>query len=471
MPKKTPAQHFKAIYALATGGATQGERDSAKGRVKSWLKRQGKTEADILSILQQAFADDAAQAPPPPPSDPRDADPGQPAANINLLDLIRALAEDYFVFESPHEYVAFTLWAAHTHVYELFQVTPRLVMTSPTSGCGKSVVMKVLDRLVARPEKSDNFTVASMYDAAHYDRKTLLVDEADNLPFGTKRELRAVFNSGYDRGGVFTRKFGKRRLTLRTNVPLAMASIGVLTPPGTLPPPLMRRSITLLMLKHRHQKRRFVAGDTAELDYVYQQLGLWGRNIQLNPDPELPDELKRGDPSVADNWRPLISVADAFSPIWGRLAREAAIFFARSGRHEDPVVTLLRDIRTVFDTLDTDRVLINVKPQKGKPVSAAMLRLSLLPALHDMESGYWSEFCGRERRQQPHKLTEAELRAMLRPLGIVTHSVWPQKGAEGDRSGKGYTRADFAAAWRAYLDESETGKPAKVVQLRPPESA
>ena len=71
-----------------------------------------------------------------------------------------------------------------------------------------------------------------MYDAAHYDRKTLLVDEADNLDFATKRELRAIFNSGYDTGGTFTPKIGKRRVRFWTNVPLMMASIGVLMRPA-----------------------------------------------------------------------------------------------------------------------------------------------------------------------------------------------------------------------------------------------
>src|SRR5262249_44631982 len=204
------------------------------------------------------------------------------------------------------------------------------------------VVLNVADRLVARSEKGDNWTVASMYDAAHYDRKTLVVDEADNLDFATKGALRAIYNSGYAKGGTFPRKVGKHRVRYGTNVPLIMASIGVLTPPGTLPPPLLRRSITILMQKHRLKKRRFIAGDTRDLALVYSHLWAWAREVKLNLDPKLPDELMRADPSLADNWRVMISIADACSPAWGTLAREAAIFFARSGRHEEPVVTLLR---------------------------------------------------------------------------------------------------------------------------------
>jgi hypothetical protein len=436
------------------------DRANTKGRIDSWLKKRNKTFDDVPAVLAQAAADDAATAPPPPPPDPRNVDPSEPTeANVTVLDLVRTMAEDYFIFESPHEYVAYALWVAHTHVYERYEVTPRLVVTSPTSGCGKSVVLKVADRLVARSEKSDNWTAASMYDAAHHDRKTLGLDEADNYDFDTKGALRAIFNSGYAKGGTFTRKIGKQRIAFRTHVPLIMASIGVLTPPGTLPPPLMRRSIIILMKKHRNKKRRFIANDTPELNLVYQHLWKWVRELKLNLDPDLPDELLRADPSVADNWRVMISIADACSRAWGRLAREAAIFFARGGRHEDPVVALLRDIRTVFDTRGIDRISIK----------------ALLAALHDMESGYWTEFCGVKRNRLPHKLTETELRAMLRPHGIFTRSIWPQKGQPGDKSAKGYHDSDFEPVWRAYLEEeegsAETGKSAKVVSLRPPESA
>jgi hypothetical protein len=450
MPKKTPAQHFRDLFARFTAGSTPQERATGERMMDQWLKRHGKSRIDIPSILAQAVADDVARQPPPPPSDPRDAG-SPPRSRVTVLDLVHAMAEDYLVLSSPHEYVAYALWAVHTHVYELFEVTPRLVLTSPTGGCGKSRGLKVLDRLVARPKKSDNFTAATIYDSAN-DRRTVLVDEADNLDFDTKGAMRAVFNSGYERGGMFARGVGKHRREYQTFAPLAMASIGVLTPPGTLPSPLMRRSIIILMQKRR-PKRRFRAGDTGDLDLVYQHIRMFAREATLNLDPELPSELEHTDPSLADNWRVLISIADACSPAWGVRAREAAIFFARSGRHEELVATLLRDIRTVFDVQDVDRIGIK----------------ALVAALHNVEGDRWSEFSGVKRNLQPHKLRESELRAMLRPLGIFTHSIWPQKGRPGDDSVKGYTRADFEAAWRAYCgEEPEPGKPAKVVALKAP---
>src|SRR5262249_32998238 len=250
MAKDTPAQKFAKFFRMFIDkGAAPEERAKAERQMDAWLKQHGKTQSDIPAILAQAAADDAAQTRPPPPSDPRDAGPAQSVdPGYTVLDLIRQRAELYLVFSSPHEYVAYTLWAAHTHVYEFFQHTPRLVLTSPTSGCGKSRGLRVLDRLVARPKYSDNWTTATLYESAD-ERRTILADEADNLPFEDKGSLRAVCNSGYEKGGMIPRGVGKHRREWQTFAPLALASIGVLTPPGTLPPPLMRRSIILLMQK------------------------------------------------------------------------------------------------------------------------------------------------------------------------------------------------------------------------------
>ena len=127
----------------------------------AWLKRHSKTRIDIPSILAQAVADDAAAQPPPPPSDPRDSDPTGPI--ITPLDLVHALLQDYIALDK-HEYVAMALWAVHTHAYDQFQVTPRLALTSPVRGCGKSITLSVLARLVARHELVDNITAAALDD-------------------------------------------------------------------------------------------------------------------------------------------------------------------------------------------------------------------------------------------------------------------------------------------------------------------
>src|SRR5262249_52521215 len=229
--KTTPAQRFAQIFAVFMDDrAAPGDRANAERKLDEWLKRHGKTRADIQAILVQAAADNAASQPPPPPSDPRDVDP--PAGpNITPLDLIHALLQDYLELGS-HEYVAVALWAVHTHVFDRYMVTPRLVLTSPVRNCGKTTALDVLSRLVAWHELSDSITAAAIYDLTNKSpTRTLLLDETDNMELGAKATLRAVMNSGHRRGRKVRRGTGQQARAYSTFAPMALASIGSLTLP------------------------------------------------------------------------------------------------------------------------------------------------------------------------------------------------------------------------------------------------
>jgi Protein of unknown function (DUF3631) len=431
--KKTSAQQFAAIFALFTRGATPAERAAAERKMDAWLKRHGKTRADIQSILVQAAADDAAAQPPPPPSDPRDSDPAGPI--ITPLDLVHALLQDYTALDK-HEYIAMALWAVHSHVYDQFQVTPRLALTSPVRGCGKSITLNVLDRLVARHELVDNITAGALYDTIDQYRPTMLIDEADNLELSAKAALRAILNAGYYKGRYIRRGVGKQARRYAVFAPVALASIGILTLP------LMSRSIVIHMKRHDGSRplRRFIEGDTQDLDIAYQHTHAWARDAVLNPNPKMPPEL--GADRLADNWRVLIAVADACGPAWGVLAREAAVAFARHYRDEDVVVILLAATRDVFDASGVDRLTLE----------------AIVRALHAMEDAGWDEWRGERGDQRPHKITKAEVSRLIRDrFRVSAHSVWPPPPRRPEhRSAKGYYRADLEPLWAAYCPSAGT---------------
>jgi hypothetical protein len=94
------------------------------------------------------------------------------------------------------------LWVIHTHVYDRYMVTPRLLLTSPVRNCGKTTLLDVIGRLAARPQKSDSITAAVIYHTISEMSSTLLIDEADNLEVGVKAALRAVLNASYRKGGT-----------------------------------------------------------------------------------------------------------------------------------------------------------------------------------------------------------------------------------------------------------------------------
>jgi hypothetical protein len=87
---------------------------------------------------------------------------------------------------------------------------------------------------------------------------------------------------------------------------------------GTLPLPVMHRSIVIHM-ERRDGRRQLTRLDTddadtkADLNTAYRMMVSWARDAELASDPPLPAQLRDRQ---ADNWRPLIAIADAFGADW-----------------------------------------------------------------------------------------------------------------------------------------------------------
>ena len=415
------------------GSSNDGERNAAWHKLDALLKRLGKTWNDLSELLRDETTASAS-----PQSDPRDAAPSEhPFDAYTPAETVHGILEKYVALE-PHEYVAVTLWIIHTHVFDRFMVTPRLVLTSPVRNCGKTTLLDIASRLVARAEKTDSITGPAIMHTVHQSKRTLLLDEADNLEMPVKAVLRAVLNSGYRKGGNRTLMVKGTSKRFDVFAPVALASIGSLTLP------LMSRSIVIRMRRHDgvQSLRRFDAADTADLDIVYSHIRHWLGQHDLNLNPDMPPELRGRQ---ADNWRPLLSIADACGPTWSALARDAAIAFARTDRDEDVAITLLHHIREVFYARPVDRI-------------ASKLLIDRLLEHDEM----WSEYRGVHGNENPRKLTQGALAALLRPFGIRPRKFWPPHRDATTKSYRGYFRSDFEAAWRAYCD----GTPAQPCNIR-----
>src|SRR5262249_56833206 len=105
------------------------------------------------------------------------------------------------VFMSDHARDTAALWVLHTYLVDCFLVSPRLGVRSPTKGCGKTLLLDVLGRLVLRPLPTANVTPAALFRVVEGHRPTLLVDEGDTFLFDND-ELRGVLNSGHRKGGA-----------------------------------------------------------------------------------------------------------------------------------------------------------------------------------------------------------------------------------------------------------------------------
>jgi hypothetical protein len=358
---------------------------------------------------------------------------------INPLGLILHLLPDYVAFREPHEYITAALWALHTHVFGHFMVTPRLALRSPVANCGKTTLMDILGKMVSKPAKFDSITASALYHIIDESHPTVLLDEVDNLGILLQGngKMRAVFNSGHRKGesSVAIRENGE---TKRFQIfgPLALALPDAM---GGLPRTLNSRCITVTM-QRADRSRTLLPFDINDpdpaLDAVYRQILMWVRDLEpLDLKPEMPPSIRN---RFADNWRPLISIADSLG--FGIQAREAMIKFAAEFQDADARITLLESIRTVFDVSGLDRISSRV----------------LLAELHGMNDADWKEFPGIRGDQQPHPLKESELAIMLKAFRIGSETVWPLKRTPDSKSTKGYFRSKLEPAWRRYCDDGDT---------------
>jgi hypothetical protein len=80
------------------------------------------------------------------------------------------------------------------------------------------------------------------------------------------------------------------------------------------------------------------------------------------------------------------------------------------GQYENQHVTLLTDIRTVFDRFKRERL---------------STKAELIPALAGLEDSLWGEWTGVDGTATPHVLSQGAIGRLLRPFGIRSKTVWP----------------------------------------------
>ena len=139
-------------------------------------------------------------------------------------------------------------------------------------------------------------------------------------------------------------------------------------------------------------------------------------------DPLLPDNL---NDRAADNWRPLITIAEAISDELAEELRLAAkAISASTPDAQDIGEMLVNDLHTIFDGEDF------------------ILTRTILEHLHAMESRPWIEYS----RGMP--ITAHKLGNLLKRFGVT-----PTRQQQDNVRLRGYARTDLEPVWIEYLCE------------------
>jgi putative DNA primase/helicase len=288
-----------------------------------------------------------------------------------------------------------------------------------------------IERLVPRPLAAANITAPALFRTIEAARPSLLLDEADT--FAKKNEdLRGILNSGHRRNGSVIRvvESGKNYepRQFSTWAPIALASI------GSLPATLMDRSITVALRRRRPDEavESLRLDRPNGLDRLARMAARWAAD-QLDglrdADPAVPDGVFN---RAADNWRPLLAIADAAGGEWPERARNAAVALAAEHSDESRRVQLLGDIADAFVAKQTCRISSN----------------ELTAHLIGLEDRPWAEW----NKDRP--LSKNQLARLMKPLGVSPGTIRLEDG----RTPKGYYRSAFDDALARYLPDHPLSK-------------
>jgi hypothetical protein len=279
----------------------------------------------------------------------------------DLLDAIKIWFQRYIYVVDENDLDIIALWTFHTWVCEETYTTPRLLITSPVPGSGKTTVLEHLAKLARKPVQ-----MASVSSSALLARltakevRTLLLDEADRS-LNPKRpgveDLIAVLNSGYKVGStrpvLVPGKNSWEAEEMSTFAPVAIAGNSPLLPDDTL-----SRCIIVRLLPATEGKIQ--ASDWEYLDEIVSELA---KEIEFTAD-EYREQIRHSRPNLPtgcvnrlkERWSPLKRIADVAGKEWSNrvdelIVRDIALTNEQVENSElqvSPNVQLVRDLYLIY---------------------------------------------------------------------------------------------------------------------------
>lgn len=362
-----------------------------------------------------------------------------------VVDAVRDHLGRYVSPASDDDLDMLALWAVHCHLAAETYTTPRLIITSPMPGSGKTTVLEHLERLVPNAVQMASVSSSAMIPRLIAAGPTvLLIDEAEKALSPNRpgiEDILGVLNSGYKIGGsrpvlVPSKADGWRAENLPTFAPVAMAGNA-----PNLPEDTMQRSIIVTMFPASE-------GDVDESDWelidlevrdLGQRVAAWADTIREDVRRTRPDVPAGCTGRVKERWLPLKRIAVFAGGTWpqrvDQMIRHNLDEIARDreeGLSTMPIhVHLLRDMHGLFtetgeDFLSTERDVLPV-----------------LRAKHPERWSTASSYC--------RDLTAQRLGRML----VRNFTIRSAKDGEDRR---GYHRAAFVRAWRAVGLDDASGR-------------
>ncbi len=360
-----------------------------------------------------------------------------------ILDQVHDFVTRFSVF--PHEHCApmLALWYAHTWAADAFYITPRLILSSPEPGSGKTRVLEIAQHLTRQPEMTAGGSAAALVRMVAAGPITVLMDEVDTV-FGSggagNEEVRGMLNLGYKRTATIPKTKGDpasgftvERLPIFA--PTALAGLA-----GRMPDTITTRAITIHLRRRRHDETVEPYREAKVIRQalpIREALSAWMTEIGerlVEAEPHMPAGV---DDRPAEIWEPLLAIADEAGGHWPDTARAACTHFVFNQKNTPSLgVRLLADLRALFTETRTDR----------------MHSAEIITRLRALDDAPWSDLGGKP------------LDAQRLARELSSYQVAPLTFQHEGRNGKGYVtyptttqveQVGLADAWARYLTATD----------------
>jgi hypothetical protein len=349
----------------------------------------------------------------------------EPINSDELLNDIVSTLKKYIILPEGGD-VAITLWLCHAHCLDAFELSPLLQIKSPMKRCGKSTLLGMIGGILPRNISSGSASSASVFRLIDKLQVSICIDEAD-INVSGKNDFIELLNSSY------LRKTARvLRCSGKDHNPYPFSSWGpkVVAGIGNLVDTTEDRSIQINMRRKtfgdRKVEKYLVLGCMEELTILHSKLARFARDHV--------DELKKADPIIpeilgdrqADNWRPLLAIADLAGAGWMDKAHKAALALCRGDIEEEGMEEmLLSDLQKLFSERRDELKIFSI---------------NIVRYLEELEDRPWPEF----KNDRP--ITQPQLAKILGKFGIKSRSVKISGVTQ-----RGYFISDFKDTFSRYL--------------------
>lgn len=288
----------------------------------------------------------------------------------------------------------------------------------------RSALLRCLRQRRRRPKPTTKLFPV-LFRVVHLQQPTLLLDELDTY-LRRMTELRGLLNAGHRSGSHAYRCEGPGNAVRGFRSYAAAALAGI----GALPPTLRDRSIRIPLVEAGPGEIQspLDRGNTKLETELGRKVARWAKDnfaAIKAAQPVLPEAAHN---RVADNWRPLFSIAEVIGGEWPALAARAFESLNTSSQVAEPGLILLPDIRQVFSESGGQR----------------QFSAELVNALCALPNRPYADAWG--RNGDGRRLDESALARALSPYGVRSRNV-----RINSEQAKGYELADLSDAFLKFL--------------------